>query len=66
MTIRVDMEIGTAQCIVRVFDYLIQQANGSGTSGYAIDCLCRKDSAARWRGIRNMINNRLPKKNRIT
>lgn len=62
--IKCEFSIGTIQTLIRVLDYVVEQT-GSGPSSYAIDSLCRRDCAARCRGIRQYLNGRLPKKNRF-
>ena len=63
--VKLELTISGAKSIIRVLDHVVRQANGTGQSGYAIDELCRADSAKRWSELRGYINSRLPKKYRL-
>lgn len=48
-----------AKSLVRVLAHVIGQAEGTASSVYGIDELCRKDSAARWRELKAYVEARV-------
>lgn len=65
MTVKLDLTFSGAKTLVRVLDHVIRQAEANTHTTAEVDVLCRKDSAHRWRELRNYINSRLPKKQRF-
>lgn len=57
ISVRLDTE--HAESLVLVLDHVISQAEGTASSAYGIDTLCRKDSARRWHAIRALIRSKL-------
>jgi hypothetical protein len=63
--IRCEFSITGAKTLIYVLDHVAKQADSTGSSSYAIDELCRRDSARRWRELRAYINSRIPKNSRV-
>lgn len=62
--IKIEFSAGGARTLIRVLGHVISQAEGSASSAYGIDTLCRNDSAARWRELRTHIEEEYEKQHK--